>query len=733
MRHVLSILFGASFTLAACWATGKLLLARWKLEVFSEELQIFRFATGAALFSLLTLVLAAANLAYIGVFLAAGAALIAASFRVREPDLLPLPDFSHGWKFLFFLILIGFGIFYFINALAPEVSPDGSAYHLGLVARYFRQHGLGRITTSIYANLSEGLEMLFLVAFSFGRHSSAALIEFASLVGIPLVMIAYGQRFHFPKATVAAATIVFCSPVFGISGSSAYNDAAAVFTLLCLFYALQIWDETRQSGMLVVAGLLAGFCYGIKYSLFLAAPYALAFVLWKLIRKRQPILRPLIILCACAALTIAPWWIKNWITVRNPLSPFGNKIFSNPYVTPRFESDYLRTQAPKLPPVDRFLDTTIRGGSSSGFLGPLFLLAPLGLLALRYRQGRQVIFAAALFLFPALANEQTRFLMLCAPFVALAICLAVMRARGCLFVFACAAPLLAIPSVADNYCDSYAWRLNDFPLADALRSISEHDSLSKRLWGFQVAEMANRFVPPNGTIFSMGQPTEAYLTRDNIVSYESALGQTLSDILMIAADTDYQPGWILTFHFPERGLQKIRVVQTAAGRQEDEWSIGEFRLYRGTQPLLPGKQWKFSSNANPWDLAYAFDLNLVTRWRSRVQMVPGIFVQLDLGRAEIFDTVELQCSHDQWGIRLKLETEDKPGHWIEIAAAPTVTERPVNVDLRPAAAAQFKAHGITHILLNKDDYMAADVLHNPASWGLKLVGHAREDWLYKIE
>jgi uncharacterized membrane protein len=104
-----------------------------KLDAFSEELQIFRFAVGSGLFSLLILALTAAHLAYTGVFLAAGLAVILPAFRVRE-ERLRLPDFSHGWKFLFGLILVGFGTFYFVNALAPEISPDGTAYHLGLVA-----------------------------------------------------------------------------------------------------------------------------------------------------------------------------------------------------------------------------------------------------------------------------------------------------------------------------------------------------------------------------------------------------------------------------------------------------------------------------------------------------------------------------------------------------------------------------------------------------------------------
>ena len=40
---------------------------------------------------------------------------------------------------------------------------------------------------------------------------------------------------------------------------------------------------------------------------------------------------------------------------------------------------------------------TIRGGVLGGLLGPVFLLAPIGLLALRWRLGRRALMAALVF------------------------------------------------------------------------------------------------------------------------------------------------------------------------------------------------------------------------------------------------------------------------------------------------------------------------------------------------
>ena len=76
---------------------------------------------------------------------------------------------------------------------------------------------------------------------------------------------------------------------------------------------------------------------------------------------------------------------------------------------------------------------------------------------------------------------------------------------------------------------------------------------------------------------------------------------------------------------------------------------------------------------------------------------------------------------------------DEAGHWTELAAAPTATDRPLPADLRRLAIEQFKLHGITHILLNKGDFVAADFQQKTEEWGVSLVGKAGDDCLYEIK
>ena len=104
-----------------------------------------------------------------------------------------------------------FLVLYLANAMAPEISPDGATYHLGLVGRYLREHGFVRITDNLYAAMPEGVEMLFLFAFAFGKHSAAAMVHFAFFVALVWQVFSYARRRGFP---VAGASARLCASDF---------------------------------------------------------------------------------------------------------------------------------------------------------------------------------------------------------------------------------------------------------------------------------------------------------------------------------------------------------------------------------------------------------------------------------------------------------------------------------------------------------------------------------------
>ena len=170
-----------------------------------------------------------------------------------------------------------------------------------------------RITDNLYAGLPAAVEMLYLFAFAFGRHSAAACVHLSFLIALTWQVYVFARERGFATAGAAAALLVFASPVVGIDGSSAYNDVAVAAIAFTLFHLLQLWSASRSPRLLAAIGLMAGLAFAAKYTAWPAVPYALGFVLWKARRSVVPA-------AACAALVIAPWLLKNWIFLQNPVA-----------------------------------------------------------------------------------------------------------------------------------------------------------------------------------------------------------------------------------------------------------------------------------------------------------------------------------------------------------------------------------------------------------------------------
>jgi len=730
----LPILFGWLWTVGACYAAGAILLRYVNVDFYREETHFFRFITGSACFSLLVFALTAAHLAYTSVFLLAGAPIIAlAAFsRAQNSTPVPLPDFSWIWKAIFLAVLAVFGIYYFLHALAPEISPDGATYHLGIVGRYLRQHSFGRITTDMYANLSEAIEMLFLAAYSIGKHSSAALVEFSFLLALPWGMLSYARRIGFPKAGVFGSLVAYASPVFGLSGTIAYNDAAGAAILFALFYLLQIWNTTRQHRLIPLIGLIAGFCYGAKYTLFLALPFAGLYLLWKLVRAREPFFRPLLLYSAAALLLVVPWMAKNWVTVRNPFSPFANRLFPNPYVTVHFEQEYsdLMRNREGLTLPERPLDHIALGAHTAGLVGPVFLLAPLALLALRFSAGRQLLLAACVFVLPAYTNVETRFLMPMVPFLALALGLVLTQVPAGIPIVLAFHFVTAWPGVIRSYSDLNPWALDKIFPAEAFRLIPESVTLRTRMPPIAIAELLDRQTPPDARIFTYSNPPEAYTSREIIVKYESALGNRLGDTLWTALLPDLQPTQILSFSFPIEPLRGLRVVQTAS-HQIDMWSISELRVMAGTTELPRQSTWDIRASVNSWELPFAWDRNLVTRWSTMEPIRPGMTLTLEFQHPQEISELLLEGAVE-WSVHLRLEGERQPGQWQPLVNAPIRLPRLLPLDLRTKATAELKTNGITHILITGEDFGTSDFFTKQKDWNIEFIGEAQGSRLYRL-
>src|SRR6266851_533077 len=511
------IILGGLLPLAVAYSLGKL--------CFAKAPDAIALGTGAAIESLIVLGLLAAGIARPPAFAAlAVMGLLPLAWRRPRPRA-PMPRGLLG------LVFAIYGVLYLIHALAPEIQPDAASYHLGLVSEYARLGGFpDRI--GFFEMLPQGMEMLFLFAFAIGKHSAAKLVHFGFLLATVPLMIELARRMRLPdRLSGAAAAFYFCAPVVGITGSSTYNDAASVFFTLATLLALLLWKTEGEDRYLLAAGLLAGFCYAIKMNGIFVPLLAAAFVA----SARR--LRPLLALAAAALLAIAPWMIRNAMVAGNPVSPLGNAIFPTQYFHLPMEQALVenwrhyhgvsRAAAP--------WELTV-GGKLEGTFGPVFLLAPLGLLALRGALGRWTWLAAALLAIPWLSNGGARFLMPSLPFLALALAmsldaLAPALLWGCLAIHA----VTCWPAVAATYQRPEAWRLRELPWRAALRLESGHDYLSRVIGEYNLVELLRQKTSPEEKTFALQGIPNAYTDRPIIDWWESALADRIMDTLRVAS------------------------------------------------------------------------------------------------------------------------------------------------------------------------------------------------------
>ncbi len=711
---LLSILFGAFFTLAVAWMLGNICLYRLPVP------RTIALAVGAAAESSIVFLLLVGGVGNRVSFMLLGAVCLGVFLCWRPRPGLAEPVNARADRVSIYLVgatLALYGALYVINAMAPELEPDAIAYHLGLTSEYVRLGGFPD-RVGFYEMLPQGFEMLFVPAFAFGRHSSARLVHCAFLlVAVPLIW-RIGRRLALPDGvTLAAAVVYFCAPMVGITGTSAYTDAGGVFFVLATFYLLLVWRDTRDVRYLAPAGITAGFCYAIKFPGGLIVILALVFVV---LAERAVHFRPLALLAGAALATAAPWILRSFLLTGNPAAPLFNRFFPNPYFLPWMDRDLAASLGSfqGLPPGRVFYELIV-GGTFQGTLGPVFFALPLGLLALRRRAGRLCWLAAVLLALPWFWNTGARFLMPALPFLALVLVMALPRPAvwACIVVQAVA----CWPQVIGLYHPGYTWRLQRIPWRAALRIQPEHDYLAGLIGEYPVARLIQDRTQPGERIFSLASVATAYTDREVLDFWHSAQAAELSDALYSAL-APKAPLFDVRADFTPRPLLGVRIRIPQASPAE--WCIHDVLLFLGDYRIFGSPQWQLRGWPNEWESPLAFDGNRATRWRSREPIRAGMFVEADFDRPQVLSSALMTSPTPFFHVPFEFYGRESGG-WRLLTSRPIVTAKPLG-DVRMAATRAVQSAGFRYILADDGGggygVLGAAMAHYEGEWGLERAG-----------
>lgn len=711
MHPLFGILGGAALTLAACLGTGRAAWRRaphWTLQLAAGAALL-----GTVLFALLALRWAQAAV-IVPLCVAASVPLLPAirnSVKPRLPEWLALPAAAYG-------------AYYLAHALAPEIQPDAAGYHLGLVADWARQGGM-TARTGFYDLLPLGLETLFYPAFLIGGHSAAKLVHFGFFAStVPLIAWIGRTLGADSRAAFCAGGLYFLTPVAGISGTSAYNDAAAAFFPLAAFGILLSAGQERR--LYFHAGLAAGFAYAVKTPGAAAAAGALAWAAWRGGRRAA------MLCCAGAALCAGPWLARNAVLTGNPAAPLGNRVFPNDHFHAQSEENLARNLSSYggTTPAQALHALAIDGTRLQGLIGPALFLLPLGLLAARTAQGRIVLAAGLLLLLPWTRNLGARFLMPSLPFLFLAAAMALpARLMAALLLLQAAA---CAPGVVDRYAGEHAWRLRGFPWRAALRLEREEDYLRRHLYEYSFAEKAAARTGADGVLDLYGLPS-AYLPAVPLGPLSSAALDNAAIALIEAAGKPERIA-VVEARLGGRFYRAFRV--SLAMDWPGMWSIQEARLeWRGREVSI-SPQWVLDAYPNPGDAWLALDRNPATRWRTWDDSRAGAWWQVTFTRPRPADALILHVPDAAPRPPVALHALTPSGRWEDLSAR---LER-VSVQRmawRRKAVLHLYGMGIRWIAAPVDELSYAVVGRSlrdaPATWGVTPALVEKGLGLFRIE
>jgi hypothetical protein len=360
-------------------------------------------------------------------------------------------------------------------------------------------------------------------------------------------------------------------------------------------------------------------------------------------------------------------------------------------------------------------------------IGPIFLLSPFALLAWRHRHGRRLLLAALVFAIPAYFNVGARFLIPSLPFVALAMGLA-LGDGSVLPVLAVFHALVCWPGILSMYCHPWAWRVSEIPVRAALRKEPEGAFIQSRLGDYALKTVIEHNVAPREKIFSSAGRPEAYIEREIVVSYESALGNLSQDLLL--APKAHPPIHRLRYRFltvTTPGLRAVNIVSA-----DSFWTVAEMRIFAQGRELPRAPDWRLSAWPNGWEVQLAFDNNYATRWSTWQAMSPHARVEIDFARPQAVDEVLLECEAP-WDARLQIEVLTDHGRWVPLTDTPEQSDHEVPPGIRRAATNKLKSLGIRYLLVNDSDYVAEDIKKNINFWGVTMIAEANGTRFYRID
>jgi hypothetical protein len=230
---------------------------------------------------------------------------------------------SKAWAAILCII---FAIF-LIHALAFGPFGDDDGYHLSAPARWLHEHTLAYLPSYTNTNTTMGVEMLYVIALSFGEPVGAKLLHFGAGLWMLLATVLCGRRLGDVMAgIITISVLLITTPVVNLSYifPLAYVDLLSCWAAMMSVLAWLIWRQHPSPSLLSIVALCSGIAVSFKLTnapLIIAWMCAITLDLWLRGVSWRETFKQLIKFSVIAGAPISLWFLRNFLVTGNPLYP----------------------------------------------------------------------------------------------------------------------------------------------------------------------------------------------------------------------------------------------------------------------------------------------------------------------------------------------------------------------------------------------------------------------------
>jgi hypothetical protein len=245
-------------------------------------------------------------------------------FFCNNFKLVSFPDFKSVSSVLLLLLMASF-LMDLIEALSPPADADTLAYHFALPKQFLENGVINFVPIAVDGAIPLLTHMTYLLALELGGERSLTLWTFSTQIFMAISLYGVGRRWLSHKWALASILLFETTPAVIYGGGSGHIEIRTAIFMILGSMAIAESTKCKNPGLIIFAGMMAGFFMGSKYYGIFAATSMGIMVLLQT-RKLQPIL-----FFSCSVLICgSQWYGWNWHHSGMPIFPTLYHFFGNP-------------------------------------------------------------------------------------------------------------------------------------------------------------------------------------------------------------------------------------------------------------------------------------------------------------------------------------------------------------------------------------------------------------------